>query len=213
MAEPGLLESRISQNPVLGVLPPAVRRRVAAAASVRSFRRSQVVARELEPSSQFLLVLEGSAGICRYSEDGRKTIFRTVHPPAGIGYLLLCGEPHTAEVVAQDGLRIALIPTALLTEIFRSHPEALYKSVARLAELVDTLSSEILEERTLPLPERVRRAIYRNADAQGILRMSHEELAACVGATRANISRAVKQLEASGAVSLGRREIRINRTS
>jgi CRP-like cAMP-binding protein len=212
MSPESLLESRISQNPVLGGLPPAARARIAEAAVVRPFKRSETVARELEKSDQFLLVLEGSVEICRYAEDGQKTIFRTVHPPAGIGYLLLSGEPHTAEIVAQEGLRVALIPVALLRDIFRSKPEALYRAIARLAELVDTLSSEILEERTLPLLERVRRAIYRNADQQGILRMSHEELAQCVGATRANISRALKRLEASGAISLGRRVVRINRT-
>ena len=207
-----LLESRISQNPVFGGLPLSLRARIAQAAVVKSFTRSAIVARELEKSDQFLLVLEGSVEICRYAEDGRKIIFRTVHPPAGIGYLLLSGEPHTAEIVARDGSSVALVPVALLRDILRSQPEVLFRTITRLAELVDTLSSEILEERTLPLLERVRRAIYRNADHEGILHMSHEELAQCVGATRANTSRAVKSLEASGAISLGRRLVRINRS-
>lgn len=213
MADGPLLQSRISQNPVLGSLPPALQRKVAEASEVRVYRRSELVARELDRADRLVLVLEGSADICRHSEDGRRTIFRRMHPPAAIGYLLLAGEPHTADVVAGRSLRAALVPVAALREAFREHPAALYKALARLAELVDALSSEILEERTLPLVERVRRAILRNADQHGVLRMSHEELAECVGASRAAVSRAVKRLEAAGDVELGRREIRAGKNS
>jgi CRP-like cAMP-binding protein len=206
-----LLEQRVSQNPVLGSLPPAARRRIAAAAIVKQYRRPQVVARELESSGRFLLVLEGSAEICRYAEDGRKVIFRTVQPPAGIGYLLLSGEPHTAEIAARDGLRLALIPVALLKEIFSENPQALFRAIARLAGIVDSLSSELLEERTLPLQERVRLAVARNADDRGVLAMSHEELSQCVGATRANVTRALKALQAAGEIQLARRTLRITR--
>jgi CRP-like cAMP-binding protein len=206
-----LLDQRLLQNPFFSSFPIDARRKIAAATIVRRYARSEVLARELDPSDQFLLILEGSLQICRYADDGRKTIYRNVYPPSGIGYLLLSGEPHTAEIVAGDKALVALIPVPLIKDLLNARPESLYRAIASLAELVDDLSSEILEERTLPLQERVRLAIYKNADQHGELRMSHEELAQQVGATRANVSRALKRLEASGTLSLGRRTININR--
>jgi len=205
-----LLDLRLSQNPVFAGLTVDLRERIASGATVRTYERSEVVARELEASKQFLLLLDGGVEICRHAEDGGKTVFRTVYPPTGIGYLLLSGEPHTADVVAADTALVALIPVALLKDVFGAQPAALYKVIARLAELVDALSGELLEHRSLPLLERVRRAIYRNADQYGRLQVSHEALAQYVGATRANVSRALKKLEAGGCISCGRRTIQIN---
>jgi CRP-like cAMP-binding protein len=203
----------LSQSPVFSGLLPEMRRKIAASADIRTFRRAEVLARELERSEHFLLLLEGGVEVCRYAHDGRRTVFRTLYPPAGIGYLLLSGEPHTAELVAAGNAMVALIPVAVMKELFAARPEILYKAIARLAELVDALSSELMEERTLPLLERVRRSIYRNADHRGTLSISHEELAQYVGASRANVSRMLKRLETDGVISLGRRAIRINRDS
>jgi CRP/FNR family transcriptional regulator len=206
-----LLDQRLLQNPFFSSLPLDARRKIVAAAIVRRYARSVVLARELEPSDQFLLILDGSLQVCRYSDDGRKTIYRNLYRPSGIGYLLLSGEPHTAAIVAGDKALVALIPVPLIKDLLNARPESLYRAIASLSELVDDLSSEILAERTLPLQERVRRAIYKNAGQHGELRMSHEELAQHVGATRANVSRALKRLEAAGTVSLRRRTILINR--
>ena len=211
MDQSSLLDLRLSQNPVFASLSVDARRKIAAAAIVRTCKRSAVLARELEPSDQFLLILDGSLQVCRYSEDGSKIIYRAVYPPSGIGYLLLSGEPHTAEIVAGDDTLVACIPVPLLKDLLNANPKSLYRAIASLSELVDDLSSEILAERTLPLPERVRRAVYKNADQHGELRISHEELAQNIGATRANVSRALKKLEASGTLSLRRRAIQINK--
>jgi CRP-like cAMP-binding protein len=73
-----LLDRRLSQNRVFAALPTDARRKIVAAAIVRSYARSEVLARELEPSDQFLLILDGSLQICHYSDDGRKTIYRNL---------------------------------------------------------------------------------------------------------------------------------------
>ena len=168
-----------------------------------------MIARELSKPSDLILLLEGSVEISRSLPDGNRTAFRTLHPPAGIGYLLLSGDPHTADVVAQDSALVALIPVTVLKRLFDGPPRLLYKVISRMAGLVDQLSSELIEQRTLPFRDRLQIVIRRNADTQGQLRMSHEQLAALVGATRANVSRTLKTLERAGVVSLHRQVIQV----
>jgi len=206
-----LLRHRLSQNAFFAALPADLGVQVASRSEVRSYARGDVIARELDPSESFLLILDGSVEICRDSDEGERTVFRTLYPPAGIGYSFLAGQPHTAELVATDKTVLAHIPISYLKSIFGTRPDVLYKAISRLAELVDALSTELMEQRTLPVLERVRRAVYRNADQHGELRISHEELSHFVGATRANVTRALEKLEHSGVISMGRRTIRILR--
>lgn len=209
MDERSLLLTRLKQNPIFSGLPEEIQDRIADQAFLKTFERGEVIARELSSPGQFILLLEGGVKICRDRDDGTRVVFRTLYPPAGVGYLLLSGQPHTADVVAMDSARVALLPAAALRSIFDANPQLLYRAITRLAELVDQLSEELMEQRSLPLLERLRNAILRSADQRGELRLSHEELAELVGASRANVTRALKRLAASGAITMDRRVIRI----
>lgn len=203
------LNLRLEQAGLFSSLPPEVRNEIVLSATFRTFRKGEVIAHELSKPSKFILLLEGSVEISRPLPDGNRTIFRTLHPPSGIGYLLLSGQAHTADVVAFDSALVALIPVSVLKRAFDKHTELLYKIISRMAGLVDELSSELIEQRTLSLRERLHAAISRNADARGELRMSHEELARLVGATRANVTRSLKALAGAGIITLGRQVIRV----
>jgi len=204
-----MISLRLKQSALFSSLPPEEEKQIAAAATFKTFQKGEVIARELSKPSDLILLLEGSVEISRSLPDGGRTAFRTFHPPAVIGYLLLSGDSHSADVVARDSTLVALIPVTVLKRLFDGHPALLYKVISRMAGLVDQLSSELIEQRTLPLRDRLQMVIRRNADTQGQLRMSHEELAALVGATRANVSRALKALERSGVVSLRRQAIQV----
>jgi len=204
-----LLDTRLRQNVVFSGLPEETRSRIAAAATFRHFDRGELINRELSSPEHLTLLLEGSAQVCRSREDGTPVVFRILYPPAVVGFLLLSGQPHTADVVAAGPVLAAQLPVKTLRNIFDTNRELLYKVITRLAELVDALSGELMEQRSLPLVERLRSAIWRNADLRGELRLSHEELAGLVGATRANVTRALKQLEAAGQIQVERRVIRI----
>ena len=205
-----ILEKQISLNPLLSVFSSETQKAIARSSVVRRYERGQALAREMEESDRFILLLRGRVDICRNSEEGTLTTFRSLYPPAGIGYLLLSGQPHTADVIAGDTrVTTALIPVLLLRKLLSDRPEGLFRAVTSLAGLVDELSTEIIETRTLSLLQRVRLTLLRNADSDGEFRGSHEDLAAMIGASRAKVSRALTALESAGEVSLSRRCIRI----
>lgn len=207
--ERSLLDTRLKQNVVFSGLPEETRNRIASAATSRRFARGELIARELSSPDHLILLLDGSAQVCRCRNDGTPVVFRILYPPVVVGLLLLSGQPHTADIVAAGPVLAAQLPVRIVRSVFDANRQLLYKVITQLAELVDALSGELIEQRSLPLVERLRTAIWRNADQRGELRLSHEELAGLVGATRANVTRALKQLEVSGQIEVGRRVIRI----
>jgi CRP/FNR family cyclic AMP-dependent transcriptional regulator len=209
MGDSRLLEARLKQSPLFSGMPPETLERIASVASSRICQRGDILARELSASGHFILLLEGTLEISRRLQDGTRAVFRTLHPPAEVGYLLLSGQPHTADVVAAEPAAIALIPVPALKAEFDADPRLFLKAITRLAGLVDELSTELIELRTLPLQERLRAAILRNADDRGELRLSHEELAELVGATRSSVTRGLRELASCGVIALGRRVIRL----
>ena len=210
-ADGNQLQRRLSENPFFSSLPAESLRDITARSRVRTYPRGAVIARELDRPADFLLILDGSVEICRDSEHGERIVYRSLRPPSAIGYSFLAGEPHTANLVASEEVTLACIPLPFLRSVLESRPEVLFKAISRLAELVDSLSTELLEQRTLPLRERVLAAVYRNADARGDVRVSHEELARYVGGTRANVTRALHELADAGDIELGRRAITISK--
>jgi len=88
-------------------------------------------------------------------------------------------------------------------------PDAIRDRIASAARFRSFARGELMEQRTLPLVERLRVVILRNADEHGELRLSHDELAELVGSTRANVTHALKQMAEAGQVRVQRRVIRI----
>jgi CRP-like cAMP-binding protein len=190
-------------------MPAEIRHKIAAAATLKTFGRGELIASELSSPSQLILLLEGGVQICRRTDEGTRVVFRILRAPVALGFMLLSGQPHTADIVAADSVLVALVPVAMLRSVFEANPQLLYRVITRLTELVDALSGELMEQRTLPLADRLRVAILRNADERGELHLSHDELAELVGSTRANVTRALRQLADAGKIKVRRRVIRI----
>jgi CRP-like cAMP-binding protein len=175
---------------------------------VRKYEKSETVIRRSEESTFFMIILSGSVEISRITMEGYKTVFRHFYSPSAIGYSLLAGkQPTSADIIANELTLIAMIPLGTIQEIFRRNSDLLFSVISHFAHLVNSLSTELLEQRTLSLKERIFRTIQRDCNEQGEMKISHEELAQMVGATRANVSRALKNLEKESKICLDRRKI------
>ena len=203
-----LINLRISQIPLFKDLPEAEMSKLTAAIRVRKYSEQEAVIRRSEISEYFMIILSGSVEISRTTLDGYKTVFRRLHAPSAIGYSLLAEKyPNCSDIIADEQTLLALIPLGIIQDIFRRNPHLSFNAISHLAQLVNTLSTELMEQRTLSLKERVIRTIKRNCDEHGELLISHEELARMVGATRANVSRALKSLERESKIKLNRKKI------
>ncbi|RKX95344.1 MAG: hypothetical protein DRZ90_10430 [Spirochaetes bacterium] len=180
-------------------------------AVIRKFQEREVVAREGDKPDFFMVLLSGSVDICRTTFGGETIVYRRLYPPVVFGYSLLAAKPYSADIIVAETLMAAIIPLSVVKRILIDNPEAIFTALNHLSSVVSSLSTENQELRTLSLKERVMRVLERICDNNGNCRVSHEELANMAGGTRANTSRALKNLEISGYLELRRRLISLKK--
>jgi CRP-like cAMP-binding protein len=170
----------------------------------RRLSGKQVIHRRGERASSLVVVLSGQLEIRRTLENGEEVKVRTVGSGAVIGLSPALGAAHSADVVAAVESEVLVIPASALRDAFRKDPQIAVRAILQLAEWLADVTDEVDALRASDVLERTRRKLHQLAKGRRELRITHEELAAHVGASRANVSRALKRLETAGEISLGR---------
>ena len=203
-----LLNLRLSQIPLFKELSKSELEKITRAVRVRKYEKAETVIRRSEESQFFMITLSGAVEISRTTMDGNKTVFRHYYPPSAIGYSILAGkQPNSADIIATEPTLIAMIPLGTIQKKKRKNTDLLFSVISHFSRMVNKLSSELIEQRTLSLEERVFRTIQRDCNDEREMKISHEELAQMVGASRANVSRALKNLEKESKIHFDRRKI------
>lgn len=203
------LDARLRLHPILAALDTGALRALAEAGTRRKLCRGRVLLRQGEQSHVLVFVLRGRLDIRRDDVRGAPIILRSFGAHGLIGLSMVAGAPCTADVVAGEASEVLMIPGSVVHRVLAADPEAALRVVAYLAELVGALSDELEELRSLDIAERVRRRVRRWAATRREVQVTHAELAAQVGASRANVSRALKQLEGEGLIRRRRGRIEI----
>jgi CRP-like cAMP-binding protein len=170
----------------------------------RRLNKEQVIHRRGERAGSLVVILSGQLEIRRPLENGDEAKVRTVGSGAVIGLSPALGAAHSADVVAAVESEVLVIPASALREAFRKDPQIAVRAILQLAAWLADVTDELESLRASDVFDRTRRKLYQLAKGQRELRITHEELAAHVGASRANVSRALKRLEKAGTVRLGR---------
>ena len=134
-------------------------------------------------------------------------------PPAVVGLSVAAGALPSAELWAAEDSELAVVPAADVAAALRKHPEAALAALAHLGGVIAELSSEIAALRVHGLAARVRHRLEVLGRGRREVVITHARLAAEVGGSRANVSRALGQLEREGIVlrRRGRIELRNSR--
>jgi CRP-like cAMP-binding protein len=94
----------------------------------------------------------------------------------------------------------------------KRHPEAALAALAHLGGVIADLSSEVAALRVHGLASRVRHRLEQLGRGRREVAITHARLAEEVGGTRANVSRALAQLEREGIVQRRRGRIELCRS-
>jgi CRP-like cAMP-binding protein len=134
-------------------------------------------------------------------------VVRSLAPPAVVGMSVAAGAEPSASLVAAEDSELVTIPQDAFVAVLKRYPDAALVTIAHFGTLIGELSAEVEMLRQHGLVHRVRHRLTVLAAARREVAITHAQLAAEVGGTRANVSRALARLEAEG--SLTRRRGRI----
>jgi len=205
---PGRAGLRQSQPDVLaGVelfagLDPEARAALAATATLRSYRRGQVLFLEDDPGDALLVLRSGAVSVFRTAPSGERAMLAVLRPPEVLGEVsLLDGAPRSASAEAlEDTSALALSRQAFLG-LVHAHPRILDAVLRSFGALVRRLTEQTADHVFLDLPGRVAKALVRLAAAGGPVAevdLTQTQLAEMAGGSRQSVNQAIGTFAARG---------------
>lgn len=191
----------------LGDLGPEDLSALARAAAEKTLARGEALWRVGEQPDALAAVRRGRLDVVRATPRGHRMWLRSFGPTRVVGLSLVAGAPVSADVVAGEPSRVVLLPGGAVRAALAARPAVALAALAHLGELLAQLTDELEELRYLDLDTRVLRALTRRGRDRVEVRLTHEELSEQVGATRENVSRALRRLERRGLLTRRRGRI------
>ena len=195
-----------------GPLPPDGLRALAATAVVRRFPRNAVLINEGEQGDSLFIVLSGRLKVYAGNEAGKEIVIDFHGPGECVGELSLDGAPRSASVKTVEPTSCAVVNRAQFREFIREHPDfALYlisKLIQRARLATENMKSLALSDVYGRLV-RLLQSLAQECDGRQIIpeKLTQQEIAERVGASRDMISRLMKDLVAGGYLAVEGRGI------
>lgn len=195
----------IRRVPLFSMLTEAQAASVADAVTKRRFKRGEPIVEQGKKSNALFIILSGRARVVATDSRGREVILATLQPGDHVGEMsLIDNEPHSACVRAEVMTDVLMLGR---TEFARCLPENSSMVYAIMRGLVQRLRQADRRIESLALMDvygRVARALLECAqiDEEGrrLIRekISRQDIAKMVGASREMVSRVMKDLEERG---------------
>lgn len=195
----------IRRVPLFSMLTESQANAVADAVIKRRFKRSEMIVEQGKKSNALFILLNGRARVVTADSRGREVILATLQPGDHIGEMsLIDNEPHSATVRAEVQTDVLMLGRL---EFARCLPENSSMAYAVMRGLVQRLRHADRKIESLALMDvygRVARALleFASQTPEGELlireRISRQDIAKMVGASREMVSRVMKDLEERG---------------
>ena len=184
---------------------------------VKSFPRNSVIVNEGDETDSLYIILTGRVKVYVGDESGREVVLGTQGPGEYFGEMVLDGGPRSASVMTLDPARFAVIPKGRFREFLRNHPEFAIHLVEKLIQRTRVLTENVKSLALMDVYGRVARLLLKLAVEEGGKLVIHEKLtqqdiASRVGASREMISKIFKDLSTGGYITIEHKRITINKT-
>ena len=197
----------IRRVPLFSMLTTDQAQSIADSVVKRRFKRGEIIVEQGEKSNTLFIILTGRVRVVTSDKRGREVILATLQPGDYIGEMsLIDNEAHSATVRAEVQTDMLALGRA---EFARCLPENSSMSYAIMKGLVQRLRQADRKIESLALMDvygRVARALleFAQPDREGLMtireRISRQDIAKMVGASREMVSRVMKDLEGRGMV-------------
>jgi len=196
----------IRRVPLFSLLTTEQAQSIADSVVKRRFRRGEVIVEQGRKSNALFILLNGRARVLTADHRGREVILAVLQPGDYVGEMsLIDDEPHSATVRAEVQTDMLVLGR---NEFSRCLPDSSSLSYAVLRGLVARLRNADRQIESLALLDvygRVARTLLDMAeDDKGIKiirgKVSRQDMAKIVGASREMVSRVMKDLEDRGVI-------------
>jgi CRP/FNR family transcriptional regulator, cyclic AMP receptor protein len=198
----------------LSPLAPDTLRAIAASGVVRSYPKNTILINEGEIGDSLFIVVSGRVKVYSSNQAGREVVIAFHGPGEYVGEMSLDGSPRSASVVTLEPTTCALVNRASFREFILAHPDFALHLIERLIERVRLTTENV---KSLALSDVYGRlvklllALAVEHDGKLVVpeKLTQQDIAERVGASRDMISRLMKDLVAGGYLAIQERTITI----
>ncbi|HEV2976729.1 MAG TPA: Crp/Fnr family transcriptional regulator [Casimicrobiaceae bacterium] len=208
-----MARSETSADP-LAPLAPETLRAIAATGVLRNYPKNAVLINEGDLGDSLYIVLSGRVKVYSSNAAGREVVIAFHGPGEYLGEMSLDGSPRSASVVTLEPTTCALVTRASFREFILAYPEfALHlieKLICRMRATTESVKSLALSDvygRLVKLLLTL--AVERDGKLVVPEKLTQQDIAERVGASRDMISRLLKDLVAGGYLSVSERTITV----
>jgi CRP/FNR family transcriptional regulator, cyclic AMP receptor protein len=198
--------------PLFGVLSDADRADLVTHVRSRRFSRDEVVFHRDDAGGQLYVILSGSVKVAIPDEEGHEVVVAIEREGAVFGELALFDDaPRSATVTALEETQVVTLAREDFLRVLERSPRATRETLRLLARTVRRASGRIEDLVFLDVPARVAKCLLdlATAHSRDEIDLTQDDVASFVGATRVSVNRALADLEARGAIAVGRRHIAV----
>jgi CRP/FNR family cyclic AMP-dependent transcriptional regulator len=205
-----------SEAQIEAIADPLVRE-LARRGHVRNIARNAVFIHEGEKGDSLFVILSGRVKVFVADQEGREMVLDIHGPGDYVGEMALDGRPRSASVVALEPTVCSMLTRVALRAAIAANPDVAMNLIGTLIERARIATDNVRNLALMDVYGRVARLLLSLAVEQPDGRMmipeklTQQEIADRVGASRDMVSRIFKDLTAGGYVSVVDRQITINR--
>ncbi len=197
----------IRRVPLFAMLTAVQADAVAQAVVKRRFKRGEILVRQGQKSNALTILLSGRVRVLTSDTRGREAILATLFPGDCIGEMsLIDNQPHSATVRAEVQSDVLLLENAEFVRCLRDNSAMATAVMKSLVQRLRRADQQIESLALMDVYGRVARALMdaavQSPQGEWIVRdkISRQDIAKMVGASREMVSRVMKDLEKRGYV-------------
>jgi len=206
-----------SNEQLIAAIGDPMVRELAARGQVRTFPKNTVIINEGDRGDSLFVILSGRVKVYVSDNDGREMILDLYGAGDYVGEMALDGRPRSASVMTLEPCACSVVTRDALREAIVGNPDVTMALISTLIDRARIATDNVKNLALMDVYGRVARLLLSLAkeqpDGKMVVpdKMTQQDIADRVGASRDMISRIFKDLTIGGYVTVADRVITINR--
>lgn len=200
----------------VNAIPDAFVRKLASLGRLRTYPKNTVFITEGDQSDSVFVVLTGKVKVFVADTEGHEMILDTHGPGEYVGEMALDGNPRSASCMTLEPTTFSVVARDPIREAIRANPDFALDMIAKVIDRARLATDNVKHLALLDVYGRVARLLLNMAvETDGKLmipdKLTQQEIAERVGASRDMVSRIFRDLTQGGYISVENRIITINK--
>ncbi len=182
----------------------------------RQFPKNSIVVTQGDETDSLYVIIEGKVDVFLQNDKGKEIIINTLCECDSFGELApLGGIPRQASIITTEHSMLVVISRQVFMDTLLTKPAISMRIINRLIVLIQDLTEEVSSLALEDVYNRVVRVLYKHAEEIGdklvTEKLTQQDIALRVGATREMVHRILKELKTGGYISIEGKHITIEK--